>query len=462
MMLRELVDSLPDDWAPRAIAFPAVCRTAEACLKLQAVKERREVPQLELSAGALDRLRQRLELCHRCGDWAPLLPRDWRYANECLAIGEPRLIDDLEFTADFLLALATHRPTPSSANLLARWYVRNFEPGHAGLRLIGAHLTENSHRLRPGWINLHDRCGLFDPDAALPALAALFCNDEAGPAEILRALSCPPSILSSRLFGYVFLSVCQMIAGMPPKSACGIQNLAAWAFGGKDIFQYRGYPDAEAIYAEALLRPWTGSFPGEEIRTTIVPQLLGLMQDPRINRAGWAKVSEPARRVMLSWMTKDSLEQFLEVVDDTIQAYQSRMWAERRDFWLSHYERHYIQECWVVFGRRGAALARHLAVAKRNPSLMHYATFLAELGGDPNQAVLLMKIGSLVIADWSHNGRCHIWLPDNPSAPQLYQPEYIRDDLMSGADFEAPHHKSWQEGVDKFIASHLHTVTLNG
>ena len=455
MMLRQLLDSLEPDWKPRAAPFPATLRTAEARRAVETGRERREPPRLELSAVALVRLRGRLLECHKAGDWSSLTPRDWRYATECLAIGETRLIDDPEFVAAFLPALDAHRSTPSSTNLLARWYVRNFEPEHDGIRQVGCHLATRLPGLRPNWIALHDRCAVFDPDRAVPALARELDGPGTDPGAALGGLPCPPSLLSSRLFGHVFVAVCRMAATEPPKDIAWIKGLTGWAFGSNAVFQHGLIPGAAAAYAEAMLRPWVDRLPGEEIRSLVVPRLIGLMQDPRTNPADWSEVSEPARRVMLGWMTKDALEQFLEVVDETVQAYQSRIWAERRLFWLSYYDRHAIGECWVVFGRRGAALARHLAARKDNPSLTHFANFLRDVGGDPNQAVLLMRVGPLLVADWSHNGRCHIWLRDNPAAPRLYQAEYLREDLMSGADFEAPHHKNWQAAIAGFITSHL-------
>ncbi len=455
MSLRELVEALPPDWKPKTAPFPATLRTAEALHALETGRRPREAPQIELPALALARLRRQLVACHQSGDWSGLSARDWRFACECLALDSPSLIDEPGFVAAFIGGLEAARPSRSSTNLLARWYVRNFEPGHQGLRPIGAYLAANSHHLRAGWAILHETFGLFDPNPSLNSLAGAFVTVSDDPATVLHELSCQPSLLFSRLFGHVFVAACRLAAEAAPRDAGWIKGLTGWAFGSGGQFQHGLIPGARPAFAEALLRPWAGRQPTEEARSLVVPQLLELMQDPRTNPAGWTGVSETARQVMLDWMTRDALEQFLEVVDESIQQYQSRMWAERRQFWMSYSDRHDIHECWVVFGRRGAALARHLATRKNNPSLLNFANFLRDVGGDPNQAVLLMKIGPLLVADWSHNGRCHIWLPGNPASPQLYQPEYLREDLMSGADFEIPHHKNWQTAIDDYISGYL-------
>ena len=72
---------------------------------------------------------------------------------------------------------------------------------------------------------------------------------------------------------------------------------------------------------------------------------------------------------------------------------------------------------------------------------------------------LVMKIGTLVVADWSHNGRCIIWQGDDETAPSLYRSEY---DSGSLAPMNAPqggleksHHGSinlnWQRAISEFI-----------
>ena len=132
-----MVLSMPEGWAPKAAPFPATFRTAEAVRALEAIRVPREVPQVELPVSALVKLRQRLVECHRSGDWSGLSARDWRFACECLALDTPLLIDEPGFVGAFIAALKTARPSRSAGNLLARWSMRNYEPGHEGLRLIG-------------------------------------------------------------------------------------------------------------------------------------------------------------------------------------------------------------------------------------------------------------------------------------------------------------------------------------
>ncbi|CAK0744256.1 Zorya protein ZorC EH domain-containing protein [Azospirillaceae bacterium] len=451
MGLNEFVSGLPADWKPKMAVYPSQCRMAEVRRAIEARTETRLTlpPLIDLAS-----LKQHLIACRGADDWTGLSAREWRYSSECLALGQPRLVDDPDFIAAYLRALGNRPASSAGLNLLARWYLRNAAPGHDGFQRIGLFLIAHLGRMRPGWSKLHALFALFNPDEAGPGIARAVL-DSGRPVQVfLTDTLCPLSVLSSPLFGHGFIAACRTIAEGPPPELDSLRALKAWGFNERG-FQYPTLPGALAMLAEAMLRPWASHFPGEAIRSFVVGLLLGVMNDPRTNPAAWAAVSVPAQKVMLAWMIKDSLEQFLQVVDETVKSHQSRMWANRRQFWLSYYEGGYISECWVVFGRRGAALARQLALETQNPALENFGVFIRDVGRDPTQAVLLMRVGDLRIADWSHNAHCCIWRPDNQSAPKLYQNEYLQDELLSGADYETPHHKDWQNGVREYIAGQL-------
>ncbi|WP_227657754.1 EH signature domain-containing protein, partial [Candidatus Magnetaquicoccus inordinatus] len=161
----------------------------------------------------------------------------------------------------------------------------------------------------------------------------------------------------------------------------------------------------------------------------------------------WLDVDEKAQRVMRRWLTRASLEQFLDVVDLTAQ---SHMWAARRKFWSAYYEHKFMLEAWVAFARDGSNFAKRLAAEKENPAIGSFGV-LASGGVLKNHAVLIMQIGDLVVADWSHNGKCHIWLPGNENVPKLYRHTYHRDELVNGSDFNKVHNGDWQNDVHAFI-----------
>ncbi len=449
MMLHDFVGRFPEAWSPRTFPFPAECQMAQVRLQLE---DPSDGPEIRIIPVDLEALTQDLRLCHQQGVWSELSPRQWRYSSECLCLGTPRLIDDPGFVEAYLAGLKASSSFTVTVNHLVRCYLKAFAPDEPALVRISAFILTHLATIRAKWRDLHGRHRLFLPDQTDGAIAVDFLAGSDDAPAFLARRGYPAAALSWSLFAFAYVEVCRRTS-----RASGTPTLAhltrLWQWGVvENRLRYADRPGTVRALAEALLLPWTGRFPEEAIRTFVVRLLVGLVGDPRAQNPVWLEIGQPARDVLLRWITKDALEQFFDVVDHTVQPHQRRMWSTRRDYWLSYDQAELIKESWVVFGRRGAALARMIAAERDQPALAHFGTLVRDVGGDPSQAVLLMKIGPLTIADLSHNGRCHIWLPGNAAAPQLYQAEYLRDELTQGADFETTHYKEWQAEVRAFIA----------
>ena len=455
MSFRQLVNGLPSDWKPRHFEFPATCATEDARI---AVENRLGIlagPPLGID---MPELRQMLAEAALSGNWAGISERNWRYASECLSFGEPPLIASERFVEAYL-AQAGAIAAPAVVTGLIRYYLWHFEPARPGFRRIAAFLASLTAEPHTRWIELHRRFRLFDPDIAPGRLAEAAMTTEKSPRDYLAQIGFSGPLAASELLGHAFVRACDgivMAAMRNPETPVTVgyaQRLAAWALKGGE-FLYGGIPRARAALAEALLLPWTTRTPAPEQRDFIKRVLLGLLKEPWTNPVAWVDVSPAAQGVMSLWLAKLSLEQFLEVVDETVQIHHTRMWSSRRKFWGAYYEKGFIQEAWVVFGRRGAAIARYTAGTRERADIVSFGSFLGDPASDQRQAVLIMKIGTLVVADWSHNGCCHVWLAGNEKAPRLFQREYFRSDLIMDSDFEKPHIRDWQSDVHDFIRIH--------
>ena len=455
MSFRQLVKGFPTDWKPRRFEFPADCATEDARI---AVENR-----LGILAGPplgvdMPDLRRMLAAAAESGDWTGISERNWRYASECLSFGEPPLIANDHFIEAYL-AHAAATGSPAIVTGLIRYYLWHFEPARPGFRKIAAFLANLSAELHARWIELHRRFRLFTPDLAPGRLAEAVMAAEKPPRDYLSGIGLSGPLASSELLGHAFVRACDGIVmtamgdGTPSLPAGYAQRLVAWSHKGGE-FLYAGMPRARPALADALLLPWTSRAPTPEQRDFIKRALLALLKEPRTNPVAWVDVSSAAQSVMCLWLAKLSLDQFLEVVDETVQIHHTRMWSSRRKFWSAYYERGFIQEAWVVFGRRGAAIARHTAGTRERADIVSFGTFLGDPASDQRQAVLIMKIGTLVVADWSHNGCCHVWLAENEKAPRLFQREYYRSDLIMDSDFEKPHIRDWQSDIHDFIRLH--------
>jgi len=211
------------------------------------------------------------------------------------------------------------------------------------------------------------------------------------------------------------------------------------------------YPGSQYLFMNTLLEPWENRKIRKKIRKIIMDKMIALFKDPRMNLNEWHGVSSTAMLVMNQWLTKDSLEQFFSIVDETADVDQ---WEYRRTFWMAYLKEEYITEAWVAFAEDGFNLAKDTFKHKNYASLMGS-------GVQANHAVLIMKVGNLTIADWSHNGKCRIWNEDNPSAPTLYKNKYNRSGLVDNSDMldvtllGVAHHGgdrgNWQGKVSSYI-----------
>jgi hypothetical protein len=68
-----------------------------------------------------------------------------------------------------------------------------------------------------------------------------------------------------------------------------------------------------------------------------------------------------------------------------------------------------------------------------------------------NHSVIIMRIGSLIITEWSHSGKFRAWRFDARRCPTLYKSAYSRSELVNGAEFEIAHYSGWQRRFADYI-----------
>ena len=150
---------------------------------------------------------------------------------------------------------------------------------------------------------------------------------------------------------------------------------------------------------------------------------------------------------MIRWLAQATLEQFLKVVDRVATKHQ---WDYRRAFWTAYVKKGVVANAWVVFGSSGVQYATKIAADTGDRLMRRFGTLT---GGGSDQAVLLLQIGDLIIADWSHNGRLRIWRRDNEQAPEFDLKSYIAADLRTGSNLDAVHlpPDGWQMKTANYI-----------
>jgi hypothetical protein len=289
---------------------------------------------------------------------------------------------------------------------------------------------------------------LFDPMKA-PQQLARVTADSARPRAELEGIGLGGQFLTGGLVTHVFLNALQIIQAKletDPKVE-EVERAVGWVSRDDGSLHFTAY---RSTFTNALLLPWDRQEPPQEVRDRIQSFLLESLGDPRIDGGAWIGTDEAARDIMIRRLAQATLEQFLKVVDRVAAKHQ---WEYRRAFWNAYIEKGTVGNAWVAFASTGAQFAKRLSESSGDPLMSRFATLS---GAGPNQAVLLLRIGDLVVADWSHNGRLRIWRRGNPKAPQFNLNSYLAVELRTNSEFDIVHKPAdgWQATTEAFIRRH--------
>jgi len=388
----------------------------------------------------------KLQAVAKVGSFSKLTLREMRLAASCLFDGEQPIANDLKLLDQFLDALRSIHSRMAIKRLIHSYCIK-FDPNHAGIVRIGAFLREAVPNIQAqwDWPERERQYMIFDPSQAPGQLARLTLDSET-PLSALANAGLRGNLLGGGLSVHAFLTAMQNIRERLERQPTleEVERAIAWvqSDAGETYFTAQ-----RSALAHALLLPWTRQEPTGEIRQRIQNYLLDAFGDPRIDRGSWLGAQESARDVLIRWLAQATLEQFLKVVDRVAPRHQ---WDYRRAFWGAYIGRGVVGNAWVAFGSSGAKVANQIATDTADKLMRRFATLA---GGGADQAVLLLRIGDLVIADWSHNGRLRIWRRGDMRAPEFNLNSYLAADLRAESDFETVHlpPDGWQSRTEAHI-----------
>ena len=219
--------------------------------------------------------------------------------------------------------------------------------------------------------------------------------------------------------------------------------LAILEFDGKLRFDERSM---RVEVASTLLQPFVERQPDIATKDLLQSFFLRHFGHPRLpsGKHHWSGVPDDTVRVLLRWLVERVLDKFFMLVKDTAL---DKHWRYREAFWKAFLRRDLIDDVWFLLGAQAAHALRRMKEDDGATGTLH--------GAQSDQSVLLLRMPGMTIAEWSHNGKCRIWLGERTNAPKLYQPSYNRYDLTREADFEQVHHGSdsgrWQDQVAEWM-----------
>lgn len=276
---------------------------------------------------------------------------------------------------------------------------------------------------------LQNSYSFFDPTFAPNKLAAMFfLGRESSIDELLQSYHLWPGFVSSNLGTEILKSALRF--SVPDRSAENtISRMMEWT-------RKCSAPVAKTAvridFANALLKHWMGNTPDKKVKNLLIKYFLEEYQDPRhpLHRQyQWAGVSEQALAVFLNWLTGDTLQAFMKLLQRTADD----IWEYRQKFWMAYYNNGYIDEAWIALGLDAQYQASQLRLRDSEIG-MGYGRL--EGASSTNQSVLILKIGDLIFTEWSHNGSLRAYHESNRFAPKLYRKTYSATDLRAAVSLD--------------------------
>ena len=302
---------------------------------------------------------------------------------------------------------------------------------------------------------------LMDPSRAPEILAKRVLASKGDPYKVFQEAGL--DTVGRRFGGLVeaaFRKACHLVKRMKGQEAVSGQRiLIEWARKDNGDFGYdRAWPD----FVEASLSPWQIQEPSEAHKSALLKVLERFGGgDPRAVPAKWRTIMDKtpgAYAVLMRWLTRASVLQFLDIVDRLMPDQASMlMWAYRRAFWMSYLLSDGsvpgIDAAWVAFGDDGARLAKQIAQQTGDIS---FKAFGRQNDKSPKHAALILQMGDLTIVDWSHSAKYQVWKRGDQGIPALFQPSYRYGELYRAPIQEShvsPGTFSWQKSLARIIES---------
>ena len=346
---------------------------------------------------------------------------------------------------------------------LARAYWNRFKPGVPMFAELGRYCATRQSQLGSPWAELGNAIPLWDCDVGPAALGRKLLRSEDRSA-LLQLANLRTQDLQG---GFTDAAFGALLASLASKTK-GQQTVAIAQDEGSEIFELakslgEGTIKANiAILAYVLLKPWVAMDPEDGYRDRVMALLLEKFGDPRMSQNVWDTHADRLTRtlgiidannvfrIFNQWITEKTVRLFFDLIARTTD--RPDQWKERRAFWDAYLDNKFVERAWFALGQDARGLAQ---IAKSSHGLL-----FGRVGGNgaaSSQSVLLMKIGDLIVAEWSDNGRARFWRDDSAFSPKFnnnyYEGQTLRS-MYGGPGFNAlAHQGKWYRKFADHIAS---------
>jgi hypothetical protein len=313
--------------------------------------------------------------------------------------------------------------------LIQAWLIGFSEDGPGiseGGMIIRRLLTRSTDTRLDVWRRAQNRFRLFEPEHGPGHVALEILRSSEPVADVLAAAGLGSAQLATR--GYaraIHRRVTEMVGdALASSGGEALARCAAFVSPRQDASPARGqlrFSDLPAmgLLADGLLAPWLSTTrrpPHDEVRRSVQAFLLDHLLDPRINPARWQSAKGETRDLIRRWLDEATFEAFFQLIEEYSPEEQFQY---RKAFWSAYLERGLIDRLWIALGGTIHSSARSVAELR--------GSFGRLKGAGGTDAVLMMRVGNVVLCEWSRIGKLRAWKADWRGCPRLDEFEYTAD-----------------------------------
>lgn len=312
--------------------------------------------------------------------------------------------------------------------------------------LLRNYLLRNIKALPDKWARRVASYQLLSKPVGVSLAQRLTAADTSNPRQVLQDAGLRGVLESSGFTRHIFRHVCRsMSKGFEPHDLARFLDWTHDPKSKKWLFE-----NDIANYTAALVTPFIKRDPTDNIKNQVLSTLIELFNDPRTKPAKWHGVDEEIQRTLKRWLTQNSFDLLLQVVNSSNDTHQ---WKERHTYWSTYIEGGYISEAWVALGPRAVEVANRLIDSGELKSSGEFGR-LQRSEIDPLHSMILMRIGDWIVSEWTHSGKLRFYNTEsNRKAPKMYEKLYeasqIRVDSL--AQDNVVHHNGWQDKATQIV-----------
>lgn len=336
--------------------------------------------------------------------------------------------------AERVPALLDHCTTLALADIdqcLAAAYWRHFQAEDARFDQLAAYLRANTQRLGSPWRELNDAFMVHAGSESLDRVGMALLRLPEGHRK-LRDLGLRTRDLRGGYVEAAIAAALRRVAANPdPRGDESLPGCEAviHALCQLDPALTRRHA---GLVVHALLAPWMGKRTPDAVQARLCGFLIDRFGDPRTDARRWQALRDEAQRtfgeaaagsfaLLMQWLARATVSRFFDVV--ARNDFTPGLLAERRAFWLSYAVAGQIDEAWCILGTDFSP--------QRRSELGEPAGEVSGSGVPAGHSVLLMRIGALVVAEWTPTASARLWL--RPDAPPFFERSYVTRSLCCPA-----------------------------